>query len=103
VYKSLVAGHFPWVIGGDLSCAIGTWSGLHRAIGHSPFGLIWIYHSSPVKDGLLGKEPLAGLKPLCQHPSLLGLELMEYNPHRDQNQVTANIALDLAVVLPGYP
>jgi arginase family enzyme len=44
----------------------------------------------------LGCELLAGLLPLQQHPALLGLELMEYNPHRDQHQSTANMALDLA-------
>lgn len=30
------------VIGGDHSSAIGTWSGVHAAIGHKPLGLIWI-------------------------------------------------------------
>jgi arginase len=39
----LRAGHFPLVVGGDHSCAIGTWSGVHRAlIGAGPIGLIWI-------------------------------------------------------------
>jgi arginase len=39
----LRAGHFPLVVGGDHSCAIGTWSGVHRAlIGAGPMGLIWI-------------------------------------------------------------
>lgn len=214
VYETLIARHFPLVIGGDHSCAIGTWSGVHRAIGNIPFGLIWIdahmdshtpqtspsgalhgmplacllghglpaltgigsrppqllpqhvcligvrsfepgeaallehlnvrifkmdeirrrgmdaiVHDaldivqretagfgisidldaldpgedpgvgSPVADGLGGSELLAGLGPLQQHPALLGLELMEYNPHRDQNQATANMALDLAQAL----
>ena len=214
VYASVVSGHFPLVIGGDHSCAIGTWSGVHRAIGNVPFGLIWIdahmdshtpqtspsgaLHGmplacllghgvpaltgiggrppqllpqhvcligvrsfepgeaallarlnvrvfdmaeilrrgidevvadaleivqrdtagfgvsidldaldpredpgvgSPVADGLLGCELLAGLRPLQQHPALLGLELMEYNPHRDQHQATAHMALDLAQAL----
>jgi arginase len=39
----LQAGHFPLVVGGDHSCAIGTWSGVHRALaGRGPIGLIWI-------------------------------------------------------------
>jgi arginase len=39
----LQAGHFPLVVGGDHSCAIGTWSGVHRALaGQGPIGLIWI-------------------------------------------------------------
>ena len=34
---------FPLVIGGDHSCAIGTWSGVKRAIGsQARLGLIWI-------------------------------------------------------------
>jgi arginase len=39
----LQAGHFPLVVGGDHSCAIGTWSGVHRALSdRGPIGLIWI-------------------------------------------------------------
>ncbi|MDP2029868.1 MAG: arginase [Thiobacillus sp.] len=39
----LQAGHFPLVVGGDHSCAIGTWSGVHRALADKgPLGLIWI-------------------------------------------------------------
>lgn len=36
--------HFPVVLGGDHSCAIGTWSGVHAAVGatQAPMGLIWI-------------------------------------------------------------
>lgn len=37
------AGHFPLVVGGDHSCAIGTWSGVYRALADKgPVGLIWI-------------------------------------------------------------
>ena len=36
-------GHFPLVVGGDHSCAIGTWGGVHRALaGQGPIGLVWI-------------------------------------------------------------
>ena len=39
----LQAGNFPLVVGGDHSCAIGTWSGVHHALaGRGPIGLIWI-------------------------------------------------------------
>ncbi len=39
----LKAGNFPLVVGGDHSCAIGTWSGVHHALASKgPIGLIWI-------------------------------------------------------------
>jgi arginase len=39
----LRAGNFPLVVGGDHSCAIGTWSGVHHAFTEKgPIGLIWI-------------------------------------------------------------
>ncbi|MDP2265534.1 MAG: arginase [Thiobacillus sp.] len=39
----LQAGNFPLVVGGDHSCAIGTWSGVHHALAEKgPLGLIWI-------------------------------------------------------------
>jgi len=216
VCHSVASGNFPLVIGGDHACAIGTWSGMHRALNRQPIGLIWIdahmdshtpqtspsgaLHGmplacllghglpaltaldgppphllpqhvcligvrsyepgeaallellqvrvfsmkeihrrgieavmadalriaqrdtagfgisidldaldpreepgvgSPVADGLLGKELLSGLARLRQHPALRALELMEYNPHRDRNQRTAHMALDLAECLLG--
>jgi len=43
VQAVLQAGHFPLVVGGDHSCAIGTWSGVHRVLaGKGPLGLIWV-------------------------------------------------------------
>jgi len=43
VERVLRAGHFPLVVGGDHSCAIGTWSGVHHAlVDRGPIGLIWI-------------------------------------------------------------
>ncbi len=41
VALSLRDRHFPVVIGGDHSVAIGTWSGVARALGQAP-GLLWI-------------------------------------------------------------
>ncbi|MDP1924003.1 MAG: arginase [Thiobacillus sp.] len=43
VESVLNAGNFPLVVGGDHSCAIGTWSGVHHALaGKGPIGLLWI-------------------------------------------------------------
>lgn len=43
VGQHLEQGDFPLVIGGDHSCAIGTWSGVKRALGATArLGLIWI-------------------------------------------------------------
>ncbi len=43
VERVLRAGNFPLVVGGDHSCAIGTWSGVHRVLAsRGPIGLIWI-------------------------------------------------------------
>lgn len=49
VKRSLDAGHFPLVIGGDHSCAIGTWSGVQASLAGraadasgSGLGLIWL-------------------------------------------------------------
>ena len=41
--ESVRAGRFPCVIGGDHSCAVGTWNGVARALkANGPLGLIWI-------------------------------------------------------------
>lgn len=43
VQIALESGHFPLVVGGDHSCAIGTWSGVHQWLGErGSLGLIWI-------------------------------------------------------------
>jgi arginase len=43
VGRHLEHGDFPLVIGGDHSCAIGTWSGVKRVLGaEARLGLIWI-------------------------------------------------------------
>ena len=68
VERVLAAGHFPLVAGGDHSCAIGTWSGVHRAlVAKGPIGLIWIdahldshtFATSP--SGRIHGMPLAAL------------------------------------------
>lgn len=43
VERTLVAGDFPVVVGGDHSCAMGTWRGVARALSdRGRLGLIWI-------------------------------------------------------------
>jgi len=42
VYATLMAGEFPIVLGGDHSCAIGSWRGVAETLGGKPLGLIWI-------------------------------------------------------------
>lgn len=41
VAGELMRGRFPVVIGGDHSVAMGTWSGVARALGGTPLGLVW--------------------------------------------------------------
>jgi len=64
----LQAGHFPLVVGGDHSCAIGTWSGVHRALAdRGPIGLIWIdahmdsHTFATTPSGQIHGMPLAAL------------------------------------------
>ena len=64
----LQAGHFPLVVGGDHSCAIGTWSGVHRALAaRGPVGLIWIdahmdsHTFATTPSGQIHGMPLAAL------------------------------------------
>lgn len=68
VQAALEAGHFPLVVGGDHSCAIGTWSGVHQWLGaRGTLGLIWIdahmdshtFDTTP--SGALNGMPLACL------------------------------------------
>ncbi len=43
VLEAVSQGRFFSVIGGDHSCAVGTWSGVHAAINErGPLGLIWV-------------------------------------------------------------
>ncbi|PKO73772.1 MAG: arginase [Betaproteobacteria bacterium HGW-Betaproteobacteria-17] len=64
----LQAGHFPLVVGGDHSCAIGTWSGVHRVLAdRGPVGLIWIdahmdsHTFATTPSGQIHGMPLAAL------------------------------------------
>lgn len=64
----LLAGNFPLVVGGDHSCAIGTWSGVHRVLAdRGPIGLIWIdahmdsHTFATTPNGQIHGMPLAAL------------------------------------------
>lgn len=68
VERVLLAGHFPLVVGGDHSCAIGTWSGVHRVLAErGPLGLIWIdahmdsHTFATTPSGQIHGMPLAAL------------------------------------------
>ena len=68
VERVLHAGHFPLVVGGDHSCAIGTWSGVHRVLAErGPIGLIWIdahmdsHTFATTPSGQIHGMPLAAL------------------------------------------
>ncbi len=69
VAESIRAGRLPCVIGGDHSCAVGTWSGAARA--HGPLGLVWLdAHMDAHTDGTspsgrLHGMPLAALLGQC--------------------------------------
>ena len=64
----LRAGNFPLVVGGDHSCAIGTWSGVHRTLAdRGPIGLIWVdahmdsHTFATTPSGQIHGMPLAAL------------------------------------------
>ncbi|GCB06004.1 arginase [Ralstonia sp. SET104] len=66
--RSMHEGHVPIILGGDHSCAIGTWSGAANALRpHGPLGLIWIdahldSHTPQTSDsGAIHGMPLAAL------------------------------------------
>ncbi|ARJ65513.1 hypothetical protein WV31_07530 [Magnetospirillum sp. ME-1] len=72
-------GRFPIVIGGDHSIAMGTWSGLRRALAPpGRFDLLWIdahmdcHDPSTSPSGALHGMPLACLLGRC-HPQLAGV------------------------------
>jgi arginase len=98
VFQAMSAGHFPVVIGGDHSIAVGTWNGVGQFFS-KPFGLIWIdahmdshtpettpsgaWHGMPLA-ALLGRgdKKLTELKrktPLLkpQHLCLIGIRSFE--------------------------
>jgi len=68
VRDAMLAGLRPLVIGGDHSCAVGTWSGVHAAMRErGPLGLLWIdahldsHTPETSHTGLVYGMPLAAL------------------------------------------
>lgn len=102
VIDTMQQGHFPFVIGGDHSIAVGTWNGVGSFLSHQsqkPLGLIWIdahmdahtpettpsgaWHGMPLA-ALLGRGPkeLSELKRsqpilLPSHVCLIGVRSFE--------------------------
>lgn len=58
---------------------------------------------SPEPDGLGVREVIRGLRRLADLPGLLALEIVEYNPDRDRDGMTAELITDLieAILPPG--
>ncbi len=80
VAASVRAGRMPCVIGGDHSCAAGTWSGAARALdSRGRLGLVWIdahmdaHTPGTSPSGRLHGMPLAALLGQCDD-ALVGLE-----------------------------
>ena len=68
VAAARLRGALPLVLGGDHSCGIGTWSGVHRTVWQrGPLGLIWIdahmdsHTPDTTHSGALHGMPLAAL------------------------------------------
>ena len=61
----------------------------------------WRPVGSPEPDGLWDGDVLSALHRLAVEPVLLALEIVEYNPDRDQQGLTAELIADLIkTVLP---
>jgi arginase len=77
VASVMAGGYFPLVVGGDHSCAVGTWSGVHLAA-RGPLGLVWIdahmdsHTPQTSPSGALHGMPLACLLGYGE-PALTGL------------------------------
>jgi ornithine--oxo-acid transaminase len=90
VYRHVRANDLPVVIGGDHSCAIGTWSGVSLATADTgPFGLIWIdahmdcHTPGTSESGAVHGMPLASLlgdgpRELCLVPDSQGAVAPEH-------------------------
>lgn len=68
VWDSAASGHLPLIVGGDHSCAIGTWSGAALALKqHGPLGLVWVdahmdsHTPNTTPSGAIHGMPLAAL------------------------------------------
>src|SRR3989475_1333623 len=114
------AGEFPIVLGGDHSCAIGTWSGAAKALSaRGPLGLVWIDahmdshtpstspsgmpHGTPLAAGIPAAGLVAALRNFSADRSLLALEVVEYNPDLDRGRKTAVIVEEILAAVLGAP
>ena len=68
VERIILAGEFPIVVGGDHTCAIGTWKGVaHANLGRGLVGLLWIdahmdaHTPQTTESGMLHGMPVASL------------------------------------------
>jgi arginase len=54
---------------------------------------------SPVAGGIRGPDLLRAFSRIGRDPKLAGLEVVEYNPHRDRGDATARLAIDAITAL----
>jgi arginase len=54
---------------------------------------------SPAPNGMRGADLVSALARFCCHPGLAGLEVVEYNPHRDREAATAGLVGDALVAI----
>lgn len=87
VAKIVRSSQMPLVLGGDHSCAAGTWLGVATGLGHQGgFGLLWIdarldaHTPATSPSGMLHDMPLAALLGMCSE--LLGGEHKVLVPQR---------------------
>jgi arginase len=50
---------------------------------------------TPESGGIRASELISALEIIKENPHLLGVEISEYNPHHDQDAITAKLILDL--------
>src|SRR5947208_1962796 len=83
VADSLRHGRLPCVLGGDHTCAGGTWTGVARSL-RGDLGL-----------GRGGAGRGRGLEGIGGRPGLAAVELVEYCPRLDKGGRSAQVAVDL--------
>ena len=56
---------------------------------------------TPAPGGIRGAELVSALRRLRDHPGLVGMEVAEFNPHRDRHQRTARLTCELVAATLG--
>jgi arginase len=56
----------------------------------------------PEPDGILADQLLTEMAIVSHDPRLLGIEIVEFNPHRDKNQLTEKLVVHFLQVLTGH-